>query len=196
MMDILKTTNSLETVFLVCALASTIFFFIRVIMMLIGIGDHHSVDMLHGHEAHDVADHHSDVAFEILSINTITAFLMMFGWIGLTCAKQFGMSSLASTGMAFLGGVFCMLITAYVFKMMKKLVSKGGSFTANDAVGLTATVYQRIPGKGSGKINVVVRGMTREIEAQSEDQVDIESFKTVKVVRLVSDQIVSVKAVK
>ena len=195
-MDILKTTDPLETVFLVCALVSTIFFFIRVVMMLIGIGDHHSDDIFHAQHAHDVTDHHSDVAFEMLSINTITAFLMMFGWIGLTCYKQFAMSSLASTGMAFLGGVFCMLITAYLFKLIKKLASKGSTFTLNDAVGLTATVYQRIPAKGSGRINVVVRGMTREIDAQSEDQVDIESFKTVKVVRLVSDQAVSVKILK
>ncbi len=192
-MDILKATNPLETVFLICALVSTIFFFIRVVMMLIGIGADHSDDVFNAHQSHDM---HSDIAFEMLSINTITAFFMMFGWIGLTCYKEFAMKSLPSIGVAFLGGVFCMVLTAYLFKQMRKLASKGSSFTMNDAVGLTATVYQRIPAKGSGKINVVVRGMTREIEAQSEDQVDIESFKTVKVIRLVSDQSVSVKILK
>ena len=190
-MDFLKTSDSLETVFLTCALASTVFFFIRVVMMLIGIGGHHTDDIFQAH--HATLDHHSDTAFEMLSINTITAFFMMFGWIGLTCYKQFALNSIASIAVAFLGGVLCMLITAYLFKSMKKLASRGSTFTINDTLGLTATVYQKIPENGTGKISLVVGGMTREIDAQSEDHTNIESFKTVKVVRAVSNQAVSVK---
>lgn len=184
--------GSLEVLFWVCALAGTLFFILRVVMMV------HGAD-----GADDIIDHgavghagSSDVAFEIISVNSITAFFMMFGWIGLTCYKQFAFGGVLSVVLAFLAGGLCMFITAYLFKLAAKLVSHGSVFTVKDTLGKTATVYQKIPANGRGKINVSVGDMLREIEAVSEEKEEIESFGTVTVVRVVDNNTVSVKKIK
>jgi membrane protein implicated in regulation of membrane protease activity len=88
-----------------------------------------------------------------------------------------------------------MLITAYLFKLARKLVSKGSVFSVDQVVGKRGTVYQRISADGRGKINVELNDSTREIEAIAEDKQDIDSFQTVEVVRVVDQRTVAVKKI-
>jgi len=80
-----------------------------------------------------------------------------------------------------------------LFNAARKLVSLGARFAIEDTIGMTASVYQRIPPDGRGMIQVAIDGMTREIEALSEDKVELESFQAVKVVRVVDHMTVTVK---
>ena len=204
--DFLTSASPLENIFLFCAICGAVFFIIRFVMMLMGAGTE-GADAIDGGmdmdmDGGDVGDidvddaSHSDTLFGILSINTVTAFVMMFGWAGLTCYKQFSLGAAASIIVAFLVGVLCMLITAYLFKLSGKLVSKGGTFNINTAVGKKASVYQQIPADGKGRINLNIPGSnTRELNAVSADHKDIESFKTVKIVKVIDNNTVSVKQV-
>ncbi|HPB68467.1 MAG TPA: hypothetical protein PLT76_03850 [Candidatus Omnitrophota bacterium] len=196
-----QQVTSLEALFWFCALTGTVFFILRVLLMVIGggldsgvdadLGTHGPVDM--GHAGHDGTV--SDTHFEFISVNSITAFFMMFGWIGLTCYKQFLLNGGLSVVIGLLGGVGCMLITAYLFKLARKLVSKGDLFSLDQVVGKRGAVYQRIPAAGRGKINVVLNDITREIEAIAEDKQAIDSFQTVEVVRVVDQITVAVKKI-
>ncbi|MCA9403193.1 MAG: hypothetical protein KC897_05375 [Candidatus Omnitrophica bacterium] len=189
-LEFLTNADSVTKVFWVCALGGTVFFTVRLILMIVG-GD------MDGDVDGDMdGDTHSDAAFEWISINTLTAFIMMFGWVGLTAYKQFELSVVQSFGLAFAAGLMSMWITAMLFRMAGKLVSKGAVFKISDTVGLNASVYQRIPAEGRGKVNVSLPGgILKELEAMSEDKIDIESFKTVKVVQVVDDRTISVRQI-
>lgn len=188
-MDFIANGDWLERTFWIFALVSTILFFIRIGLMLIGSGG----EDLEGLDVDvDIGD--TDVAFEIFSINSLTAFFMMFGWVGLACYKQYSLSAPKSVLFALLAGVISMYITAYIFKLSKKLVSKGSSFSINDTVGKTAKVYQKINAQGRGKVQISVGGgMLREFDAVSEDKKDIESFTMVTIVKVIDNNTVSVR---
>lgn len=195
-LEFFADADVLTKVFWSCALGGTVFFTVRLILMLVG-GDMDS-DM-GGADGDFDLDHggtHSDAAFELISVNTLTAFVMMFGWTGLTAYRQFSLSAAVATVIAVGAGILTMWITATLFRMAGKLVSKGAVFKIGDTVGLNASVYQRIPADGRGKVNVSMPGgILKELEAMSEDRVDIESFKTVKVVKVVDDRTISVRQI-
>ena len=188
MTALLQNASPLEIVFWLCALVSTVFFVFRVILMLITGGM--DVDIDSGHA--DIG-HHADSSFEKISLNTVTAFLMMFGWMGLACYKQFHLSATISILVALVAGFSCMMITAYFFRQAKKLASAGGEFSLEKTVGQKGRVYQRIPAEGHGKITIAVGDMTHEVDAVSGDHKDIESFETVEVLRVLDQKTVSVK---
>ncbi|MBZ0166951.1 MAG: hypothetical protein K8I00_09095 [Candidatus Omnitrophica bacterium] len=188
-LEFFTNADMLTKVFWVCALTGTLFFALRTILMLAGSDLDADMDGMDGG-----MDMHSDAAFELISVNTITAFVMMFGWAGLTAYVQFKMTHSVSLIIAVGAGTLTMFITAWLFNMAKKLVSKGAVFKIEDTVGLNGSVYQRVPANGRGKVNVSMPGgILKELDAVSEDKVDIESFKTVKVVSTVDDRTISVR---
>ncbi|MCA9394369.1 MAG: hypothetical protein KC900_09220 [Candidatus Omnitrophica bacterium] len=192
-LEFFAEADVLTKVFWSCALGGTVFFTVRLILMLVGGDMDGSMDGIDGDMDGDT---HSDAAFELISVNTLTAFIMMFGWAGLTAYKQFGLSVMVSTVIAIVAGLATMWITAMLFRMAGKLVSKGAVFKIGDTIGLNASVYQRIPAEGRGKVNVSMPGgILKELEAMSEDKVDIESFKTVKVVKVIDDRTISVRQI-
>ena len=89
-----------------------------------------------------------------------------------------------------------MLLTAFLMKWMLYAESSGTVFTIHKTKGLTGSVYQRIPEVGQGKIHIVVDGITREILAQAQDGVSIESFVLVQVVKVIDYEIVEVIALR
>lgn len=195
--EFITNADTLTKVFWVCALTGTLFFALRTILMVIGSDLDADVDVdmdVHGIDGH--MDMHSDAAFELISVNTVTAFIMMFGWAGLTAYVQFKQGYAVSMLIAVGAGMLTMFITASLFNMAKKLVSKGAVFKIEDTVGLNGSVYQHVPADGRGKVNVSMPGgILKELDAVSEDKVDIESFKTVKVVTTIDDRTISVRQV-
>jgi hypothetical protein len=117
---------------------------------------------------------------------------MMFGWVGLTCKHEFGLSILATSLIAFLGGLIAIFATALIFKSAKKLRSSGSVFRIEDAVGKQAVVYQRIPKGGVGKISLSLNEMTYEIDAMSHQNEELPSFISVQVLKKSDDKTVIV----
>lgn len=187
--EFFTTADMLGKVFWLCAIAGTLFFGLRILMMLVG-GD------MGGDIDADGYSDSSDISFEIFSVHSITAFVMMFGWVGLTCHLQYGLGSVQSVIIAFLVGIIAMLVTAWLFQMAGKLVDKGAIFKIKDTVGLNASVYQQIPADGRGKVNVTLSGgILRELDATAADKKEIASFQTVKVVEVIDNNTVSVRKV-
>jgi hypothetical protein len=187
----------LEAVFWFCALAGTAVFVLRVVLMVVGVSEMDGTDSFDStHVGHAHHGSHSDALFEIISINSVTAFFMMFGWIGLTCYAQFSLGATPSIMIALLVGILCMYITTYLFRWARKFTSPGGTFNIKNTVGQNAKVYQRIPADGRGRITIdMPDSMTHEIDAIAEDGKEIDSFKSVKVVRVVDQSTVSVRTV-
>ena len=204
-MEFLKGADGTEITFWCFAIFGTVFFFLRVLLMV--LGGFGAEDLDHGdldvdgdiHSGHGVEAHHSDrltgsdTAFKLFSLHSITGFFMMLGWVGLACYKQFDLGVTASALAAITAGLATMYVTAMFYKLMLGLASPGASFNIDDIMDKTVTVYLKIPGDGVGKVQFSDKGISRIVEAVSEDKTDIASFESVRVVKVVSPLRVSVK---
>lgn len=184
--------NISDTIFWISAIVGTTFFLLRVLMAVFGgaldIDDSHDSDF----ELHDDFQHHALPSFKLLTLHSISGFLMMFGFVGLACTNQLGFSLVQSFTGAFLAGFVVMILTACIFQGFLRLQGQGAVFAIEKTIGLIGTVYQTIPERGQGKIQIVVNGATRELLAQSKDNECIDSFTTVKIIRVVDHEIVEV----
>lgn len=172
----LQTTLSQDAFYWFCALAGSGMFVIQFLLTLFGIGDDQ--------------DHFDVQNFKWLTKQTVTGFLMFFGWVGLTCKKEFVMTSTLSAVCAVAGGLIAVVVTAFIFKMAKKLRSPGAVFRLEEAIGKEAFVYQRIPKNGLGKISISLNNLTHEIDAMAHEE--ISSFTQVQIVKTMDDKIVIV----
>ena len=177
-----------DLVFVSCALVGCVFFIVRLMLQFIGLGGHDGSSDLSSGMAHDVpadADTHdssADSGFKALSLQGLTAFLMMFGLVGLAMMKSFK-SELLALFAGTLAGAIAVWVMGKIFGGMRNLQSSG---TANlgTATGKEATVYIRIPAKGTGKVMAPVSGQLMEVEAVSADGTEIPSGTKVKVVKV------------
>jgi hypothetical protein len=175
----LQTALSKDSFFWFCALAGSGMFLIQFSLTLFGMGDDHD-------------NGEFDANFKWLTKQTLTGFLMFFGWVGLTCKREFSLSGSASAAWATAGGLVAVFATAFIFKMAKKLQSSGTVFRIEDAIGKEAVVYQRIPKGGAGKISISLHHHTHEIDAVSLTQEEIASFTPVEIVKNMDGRTVAV----
>jgi hypothetical protein len=184
--DLIKSGS----VFWFCALAGSGMFFIQFIINVFGGTDQDSFDV------GETTDTSSDAAdarrFKWFSMQTITGFLMMFGWTAITCQIEFGLKNIPTIGISFASGILAALIIRTIFKYAKKLQSSGSSFRIEDAIGKEAYVYQSIPKDGVGKISLSLQNLTHEIDAISHNSEALSSFTHVKIIEKKGDNTVVV----
>jgi len=167
---------SIESVFWTAAIGGSLFFLLRTFLMFFGP----VVDL-----SHDSFDQD----FKIFSIYTLTGFFMMFGWFGLAGVYQFGFSIALALFSASIAGLFMILVVRFIFQGVKKLVSAGGKYILEEVIGKTGTVHQQISSKKTGKVQVVLGGMIREVPALSVKG-EIASFTKVKILRADGDLLI------
>lgn len=172
-----------DYLFWFCALAGSGMFLIQFLLSFIGMDG-------------EDADESSSQNFKWLSKQAVTGFLMMFGWIGLACKKELNYSAPASTSLAVAAGIVAMFITGSIFKISRKLRSTGTVFRIEEAVGKEASVYQRIPKGGSGKITLSLRDLTHEIDAISLGGEEVNSFTQVQIIKKADERTVVVTPIK
>jgi membrane protein implicated in regulation of membrane protease activity len=176
-----------DPIFWFCALSGSFLFVIQFLMSFLG----------------DSPDGIDDGGGEIdsgklkwLSKQATTGFLMMFGWVGLTCRKEFDLPHFATILIAFAAGCFAIFATALIFNGAKKLRSAGTVFRIEDVIGKEATVYQRIAKGGIGKISLSLHDITYEVDAMSHLDEEIASFTQVHVIKKSDDKTVFVVPIK
>ncbi len=188
-------TEAPDIVFWASGLFGTTLFFLRLCVTMIGgLSD----EWADGDDlVTDGGDdfHHQTGSFKLFTLHSLSGFFMMFGWVGLACTKQLHYSQQVSMLYSLFAGGVTMILTAFIFKWSRLLVSSGTRFTIEKTVGLVGTVYQRISGNEPGKIQVVVDDVTRELLALSCDDSDIESFCLIRVVKVLDYETVMVQRV-
>ena len=146
--------------FAVPAFVGTFFFVLRLILMLVGGDSDMDTDFdaeLHGGDAH-VGDHgDADASFKLLSVQSIAAFMMGFGWGGLGGLRGAGWDATSSVAFGAVFGVGMVWILGKLFQMMYRLQSSG-NVSIQDALGTEGNVYIRIPPsrEGRGKVRLVI----------------------------------------
>lgn len=176
-------------IFWISATAGTVVFLLRVVLSFFGNSIfEHEIDIP---DAHDGL-HHDGYLLKLLSIHSLSGFLMMFGWSGLACINQFGHSTTRAFLIALACGFAMLIITTLIMRAAMSLESTGAIFSINKTIGLTGSVCQKIPAHGQGKVTVVVNNITREVLAKSHNKKPIESFSIVKVIKAIDHEIIEV----
>jgi membrane protein implicated in regulation of membrane protease activity len=134
----------------------------------------------------------SDTSFKLLTFQGITAFLMMFGLVGLAMR----MDSSAAEPMAILAASMAGLLALYVvgklFAFMRGLQSSG-TVDLRNAVGQEGSVYLTIHAGGTGQVRVTVQDRLRIYEAVADGEGEIRTGESVKVVNVLGGKLLVVQ---
>lgn len=144
---------------------------------------------------HDISNP-SDIAdFRLLSVQSVIAFLCIFGWSGITAIAN-GMPEWAALVLAAVLGFAAMLLVAKIIQWSSKL-AQNGTFNVKNLLGESGIVYIPIPpkGNGSGKINVSCGERFLEFDAISEGDETLSTGVPVRVVDIVSGSVLVVEKI-
>jgi len=171
----LLTANNLASAYFYIALVATILYVIKTFVFSIFGGD------AEVHTDFDMAVE-TDTSFDFLSIQSILAFLMGFGWLGLACLKEWNTGVKLSLVFALIFGFILMFVSAYLMCCIKKL-NKNVKKDFSVCVGKSAKAYTKISASGNGQIEIDINGQLSIEKAVNLSAEDIEAFAPVKVVK-------------
>ena len=135
----------------------------------------------------DVSGHGDhDSGLGLITIRTVAAFFVGFGWTGAILLKQgYGIAAAIAGGIA-VGAVF-LLATAFLIHSLLRLQSGGGNIDYANAIGTVGTVYSTIPAAeaGGGQLELLLQGRLMMAEAYTKSPADLKPGAKARVVALV-----------
>ncbi|MCZ6918680.1 MAG: hypothetical protein O7I93_18035 [Gemmatimonadetes bacterium] len=184
--------------FTVPALVGTLFFSLRLALMFVGGaegGVDADIDLDVGVDVDmgvDADVDHSTEAFTVLSLQSIAAFMMGFGWGGLGGLRGAGWSVIMSTAFGITAGIGMVWLLGKLLQGVYRLQSSG-NVSINSTIDLEGSVYTAIPGRGQGRgqIRLIVGDRERFYRAVTEGE-PLSSRERVRVVRVNDDNSVTV----
>ncbi len=185
-----SSLDTLEMIYWVMALISSLFFAFIVLMTFIG-GD---VDDMGGPDADVTGDMGMD--FQFFTVKNLIGFFTVFSWSGLACIHA-DYSTATTIIVSIICGSVMMAIMALLFYGMSKMV-ESGTLNMKNAIGAIGEVYLPIGKERAtmGKIQVKVQGALRELEALTDDMEDLQRGVVVKVTEVINDEILLVEKLK
>lgn len=204
----------LGKVFALIAIPSTLILVVQTVLMFIGLGGDGGIDAdidvdadipddvssggifgddVPGGTDIDSVDGFDEPGLKILSFRTIIAFLAVFGWVGLELVRR-EVSSIIAISVAIASGLAIMFAVAFLIRELFRLQSNGNT-DINNAVGMSGTAYIPIPAdrSGKGKVTVTFQNSTHELDAVTDEQVDIPSYSEVLVIGVTGKDTLIVK---
>lgn len=166
-------------IFYAIAFISSFFLLVQIALLAFGIG----ADV-------DIGD--EDPSSGFLSIRTLTAFSFAFGWTGVLM-KQADRSTALSVGVAIAAALAVFLAVGFLWRSFAKL-GESGSVDYQSAVGAHGTVYLTVAANRSkpGKVEVMVQGRMRVINALTESDESLPAQTAITVVGVVDPSTVLV----
>ncbi|MDY0004784.1 MAG: hypothetical protein RBU30_26035 [Polyangia bacterium] len=175
-----------ESAYWVLAIAGSVLFVIKVLLVLFG-GD------AGGGDADGAGHADSTGVFAIFSLQSVLAFFMGAGWMGLACIKEWETSKLTAFFSAIGFGLTMMALNTGIMFAINKLNAEP-KVDLREAIGHLARVYLVIParGEGTGQVEVTVSDRRQIYRAVSEEG-EIPSETLVKVIDVRDGQIMVVR---
>lgn len=182
--------SGLNQFFYGAAFVLSAFFIWQMVMAIIGLGghedvtsqvdtmDHSGVDDTAGADAAE-----SVLAFKLLSVRSVIAFLTLFFWASALYLKQYEHSLGWLMLISCAWGGAAMALTAWVFHFMMKM-TESGNLRMGTAVGAAGSVYMDIPANGLGEIVVMVSGVMTHVRARTWDGAAMKAGAKVKVTKV------------
>lgn len=185
--------DSTMQVFWICAIVASVIFIIQNVLMLMGFGDMDadadvSIDVADPDFSSVQSAHEGTLGqagiFSLFTLRNFINFFLGFGWGGISLAPV-----IHNTWLLVLASFVCGLLFVAIFVMLMRLILQlehNGAFCIQDCVGLTASVYLRIPAhrEAAGKIQVSIHGSVHELNAFT-DGAFLPTGTRVKVVEVV-----------
>lgn len=187
MMDKFLSLEFPMQVFWGLAVISSAFFLVQTIMAFLGL----DADTDDGAGFEDVEMGGLSGYF---SFRNLINFLLGYGWGGVLL--QGSISNMIWLEVAAVGvGLMFVLVFVFLLRQVMKL-STDKTFQLEEALGLIADTYLRIPAakKGTGKVMVSVRGSMHEIEAMTEGE-EIPTGVKVRVTKVIGSELLEVERV-
>ena len=175
--------STVEQVFWGISIVSSALFAFQLLITLIGLDSDLDLDL-----------DDMDGGVSIISLRTIVAFLLFFGWTGVMCLSN-GLSPAKTLMVSFLIGFLAMIAVAYIFALVLKL-QESGTVDLTGAVAAQGEVYVTIPKekKGKGLIHISIEGKMMEFEAISKKG-EIETGSKVEVLKVMKNNLMLVKPI-
>jgi hypothetical protein len=157
--------------FTVPALIGTVFFAFRLVMLLLGsghamhFGDLHAGDVHVGSGSSD-AHHDSGHDFRILSIQSIAAFMMGFGWGGVGAMRGAGWAMGTSMLVAIACGIGMMWLLGLLLRALVSL-HQSGTVSLDRAIGQSGEVYVTVTRATGGQVRVTMGDRQRICNART-----------------------------
>ncbi len=191
MMDLFNSLEPLQKFFWTIACCASLVFIIQTIMTFVGLGTDADVDA--GPLDGSVDSMEDGALSGVFSFRNLVNFLLGYGWAGVLLHDSIEKGWLLQLIAIAVGLVF-VLAFVFMFRQVMKL-SHDGSFKMEEAVGLNADVYLRIPAArtGRGKVQVSVKGSIHEIDAMTDNDTEIATGGQVQIVEVLGDDLLLVK---
>ena len=191
MMELFNSLEPLQKFFWIIALCASLVFLIQTIMTFVGLGTDADVDA--GPMDGSVDSVEDGSLSGVFSFRNLINFLLGYGWAGVLLFDSFE-KRLVLQLVAIAVGLVFVLAFVFMFRQVMKL-SHDGSFKMQEAVGLKADVYLRIPASrsGRGKVQVSVKGSVHEIDAMTDNSEEIATGAQVKIVKVLGDDLLLVE---
>ena len=135
----------------------------------------------------------TDTSFDFISVQSLLAFLMGFGWMGYAGLAQLGWSNLVSILSAIGVGLFFMLGSAYLMFLVKKL-EKNVKKDKTTAIGKIGKAYTNFAPNGNGQIEININEQLTVVDAINTTDEEIKAFDNVRVVK-VENEIMQIEKV-
>ncbi|PCI34879.1 MAG: hypothetical protein COB60_04995 [Flavobacteriaceae bacterium] len=189
MNEFYNNLSQLETAYWSVALIGSFIFILIFITTFIGGDMDSDVEI-------DAAEFEADdggVGFQFFTFKNTVAFFTIFGWTGIICAEN-GLSTLLTLVIATIAGLAMMVATSMLFYWMSTL-AENGILKINNAINVVGEVYLPIGANRSkiGKISIKVQGALRELEALTDSEEELATGTVIKVLEVVSSEILLVK---
>jgi hypothetical protein len=166
-----------KQIFYAIGLFSLAVLLLQILLTLVGVG-HHDADFS-GHGDHDTG-------IGLLTVRTVTAFFVGFGWTGaIMLNRGYSMTMAIAAGTA--TGVAFLLATAFLIRNLLRLQSGGGNVDYNNSIGSVGTVYTTIPAAeaGGGQLELTIQGRLMMAEAYTKAARNLPPNSKAKVVALI-----------
>ena len=177
-----------QQIYWVIAVVSTVILLILLVLTLIG-GD---ADDFGGDVDMEI-EGDTGIAFQFLSFKNLMGFFTIFGWSGISCIDA-GWPIWSTILVSFICGLVMMLVMAATFYYLSKLQSSG-TLNFKNAIGQVGEVYLTVGANRSniGKVSITVQGTLRELDALTDEEVNLELGNVVRVKEITDNGILIVE---
>ena len=125
----------------------------------------------------------TDCSFNFLSIQSVIAFFMGFGWMGYAGLQQFSFNHIVNVLSAFSVGLIFMFTTAFLMFLTKKL-EKNITKDKTEAINRTGKAYTNSAPHPNGHIEIEINGQLSIENAFNDSDEEIKAFEMVKVIKV------------
>jgi membrane protein implicated in regulation of membrane protease activity len=124
----------------------------------------------------------ADGGLRVFTLRGLIAFFSVTGWVGTVCCN-FGLNLPVTIIISVASGLLAMFLIAALLKWLLKL-QYDGTEDIKDALGVSGTVYLKIPParSGKGKVNVLVQGKLCEKDAVTDEETVITRDEEITVI--------------